>query len=1317
MKDIITRFLTLCAVLVACAFPAFSQVSSTSSLSGTVTDPTGAVVVGAAITVKNQGTSEEFNATTAGNGTFTVPALAAGIYTVTVTAPGFKQAVVQGIKLDAAVPATVNATLEIGTTSDTVVVQSNGEVLQTQSANISTTITGRQITDLPFTSRNATDLLLFLPGTVTPGRPRSSSFNGLPQGAINMTLDGMNIQDNAIKNGDGFYTQFYPRTDAVEEVTLSTATPGAESGGEGAIQIKMVTRQGSNQYHGSIYEYHRNPVLNANYWFNNRDLRPPKDRLLLNQFGGRLGGPIVIPKLFDGHEKAFFFVNYEQFRLATQVSQTRNILTPLAQRGIFQWKVTNNGQTELRKKDLLLELAANSSCVPTGQPKVPCISAIDPTVARLLSDIRNSTLTSGNLEAITDSNRIADPNLQRYTYSPTGGGEIRIFPTIRLDFNLGSRHHLEEIYLPQTHHTLIDYLNNGAPAFPGFPSFGSQISTRFGNTIALRSTLTNTLVNEARFAFTGGTVTFNSEATAADYNGPVAYQAGFNLGINAAADITNATVAANTQHRNSPVWQFSDTVNWTRGPHSFNFGANFTQVNYFQSLQTFAPSITFGVDNSDLASNMFNTTNLPGASTTDITNARGLYATLIGSITSINANSFLDEETGKYVYNGLRVRRARMREMGVFAQDSWRVKPNLTFNYGVRWEVQLSVIPQNNNLSSTTVAGLYGISGPGGLFNPNASGGQATQFTQFKEGDKAFETNWNNFAPSIGFAWSPNWKSGLLSRVFGNSGTSVIRGGFSIAYNREGIGDILDTLVVNPGGTLNSTRSVANSNLGALPVRLSQTSRLGAPTVPGSPVYPITNQPGGYQITDAANIYDPNFKLPYVMSWSFGLQREITKDMAIEVRYVGNRGLRARTNYNLNEVNLVENGFLDEFKLAQANLQANIKAGRCLPGQTGSGCQNNFGYFGPGTGTSPLPIMLAYFSGVPIGAQPNPSNYTSTLFANSTFVNPLALNNAAPVTFAQSLYTNLGRRNNANKAGLTPNFFLVNPDLQGGATITGNGGHSYYDSAVVELRRRMSKGFLAQGSYVFARGFNLARTSMRAPFYKSASGLVITHAFKTDWIYDMPFGHGQKLLSQTRGPLGKVLEGWAYQGTARLQSGAPFNITGVRLVGMTRKELQKSIKVRFDDAAGIAYYLPQEIVDNTIRAFNVSATSGNGYSSRGAPTGRYLAPANSANCIEVYSGQCGLPNLLLFGPAFTRFDMSLIKRTKITEKVSFEFRAEFLNTFNNINFSVGSPNNATTTVTGLGNDAYGRITQAYRDISTTNDPGGRIIQFVGRINF
>src|SRR5262245_29514103 len=1006
MNRITFRVLALLVIMAAGNLLVFSQVTSTSSISGAVVDPTGAVVTGAVITVKNDANGEEFRATSAGNGTFTVPALTAGVYKITVAAPGFKQALVQGIKIDAGVPATVNIAMEIGAATDSVVVESSAEVLQTQSANISTTITGRQITDLPFTSRNATDLLLFQPGTVTPGRPRSSSFNGLPQGAINMTLDGLNIQDNAIKNGDGFYTQFYPRTDAVQEVTLSTATPGAESAGEGAIQIKMVTRYGGNAFHGSLYEYHRNPALNANYWFNNRDLQPPKDRLLLNQFGGRFEGPIVIPKLFNGHDKAFFFVNYEQFRLATQVSQNRSILTPQAQQGVFKWKVTQNGQTTISQANLLDMAKA------AGRP-----ATIDPTIANLLTGIRSATQTSGSVEVVTDPNKIVDPNVQRYSFSPLGGGEIRIFPTLRLDFNLGSKHHLEGSYLPQTHHTLIDYLNNGAPAFPGFPSFGSQISTRFGSAIALRSTLTNTLANEARFTFTGGTVTFNSESSAANYTGAVANQAGFNLGINAAG-ISNATVSTNIQRRNAPIKQFSDTVNWVRGAHTLNLGANFTQVNYFQSLQTFAPQITFSIDTNDPVRGLFSTGNLPGASDDVIANARGLYATLVGSITAITANSFLDEETGKYVYNGLRVRRARMRELGLFAQDGWRVKPTLTLNYGLRWEVQLSVVPQNNNLSTTTVAGLYGGSGPGG---------QPTQFAQFKEGDKAFNTNLANFAPSLGFAWTPNWKSGLLSKVFGSDGKSVIRGGFSIAYNREGLGDILDTLVNNPGGQLTSTRSVTNNNLGSLPVLLSQTSRLGPPVVPDSPVYPITNQPGGYLISDAASIYDPNYKLPYVMSWSFGLQREITKDMAIEVRYVGNRGLRNRTTFNLNDINIVDNGFLNEFKLAQANLLANEKAGRracpVAPRADGSCSQPlapTFKYAGPNSGTSPLPITLAYFSGntALTGGPNNKDSYTSTLFTNTTFVNPLAVNNAAPFTFAQSLYNSGPQRNNALAAGL-----------------------------------------------------------------------------------------------------------------------------------------------------------------------------------------------------------------------------------------------------------------------------------------------------------
>ena len=1299
MNRFALRFLSLLAILVTSSLIAFSQGITTTSLSGAVVDSTGSVIPGAQIIVKDETTGAEFRTASAGNGTFSIPALTAGTYSVTVSAPGFKQAVFKSVKIDAGIPASVNAALEVGATTDSVVIQSGGEVLQTQSASISTTITGRQITDLPFTSRNVTDLLLYLPGTTTPGRPRSSTFNGLPQGAINMTLDGVSIQDNGARNGDGFYTNIYPRVDAVEEVTLSTATPGAESAGEGAIQIKMVTRQGSNQLRGSLYEYHRNTVLDANYWFNNRNFRPGpndnpatfkagRDLMILNQFGGRLGGPIVIPKLFDGRDKAFFFVNYEQFRLATSQTQTRTILSPQAQQGIFQYN-TSSGPRQVN----LLTLASGR-----GLP-----ATIDPTISKLLGDIRTAATSKGGIQ------QLADPNLQTYSFSPGEGGEIRIFPTLRLDFNLSSRHHLENIWNIQSHHTLVDFLNGGAPAFPGFPNIGSQKSSRFTNSLGLRSTLTPTLVNDARFGFTGGTVVFNGGNSLGDFTGSVANQAGYSLAISAAG-ISNATVNTGSNRRNSPTWNFNDTLSWIRGAHTFNFGGSFFQGNYFTTGTTFVPTINFGVDTTDPASALFVAANFQGAAAADITRAQNIYAVLVGSVTAINANAGLNEKTGKYAYLVGNTVRARNREMGAFAQDSWRVRPNLTASLGLRWEVQFPVTSLNNNLTLPTLEGLYGVSGFGNVFKPGTLTGSPTQFAQFKEGSSPYNADWGNFAPSLGVAWTPDWKEGVLGHIFGSDGQTVLRGGFSMAFNRDGINTLIGTISGNTGGSITVNRNQATGNLvtntgtDRLPILLSQRNRLGPPAFPDTPTYPLTGQ-----ITNGASTYDPNLKTPYIMSWTFGLQREITKDMVIEARYVGNRALGFRQTFNLNEINIVENNFLNEFKLAQANLQANL----LVPTAQGGGA--HFRYRGPGTGTSPLPTVLAYFGG---RVDPNvAANYSSTNFASAAFVNALAANNANPTGFASSMYTNATFRNNAALAGLPANLFLTNPGLQGAVSFLGNGGRSAYDSAVVELRRRLSKGLLVQTSYTFAKGSTLTNPSLRSGYYKSSNPLVISHALKADWVYDLPIGRGQALFSNIGGPVGKALEGWAFQGTARIQSGAPFNVNGVRLIGMTRKELQDSLKVRFNDAAAVAYYLPQDIIDNTIKAFNVSATTADGYSSRGAPTGRYLAPANSRDCIEVYSGQCGFPTIVLYGPQFTRFDLNLTKKTKITERVNIEFRADFLNAFNYVNFSVGNPANAATTVGGLGNDTFGQITQGYRDISTTNDPGGRMIQFALRLNF
>jgi hypothetical protein len=1351
MKSCMTRLLAIASFLALNSFLAFGQSGTTAPISGTVYDATGAVLSGATVIIKNNGTGAEVKVNTSSNGAYTIPSLGAGTYTLTVEAAGFKKALVQDVKIDAGVPATANVTMEIGEATESVVVQGGAEVLQTQSANVATTIVGRQITELPFTSRDALDLVLLLPGTSTSGRPRQSSVNGLPKGALNISMDGVNVQDNVLKSNDGFFTYVRPRIDAIDEVTLSTSTPGAESSSEGSVQIKFVTRGGTNELHGSVYEYHRNPALNANYWFNNRDRAPdpstgraPRDRVLLNQYGFRVGGPIRIPKLYDGRDKAFFFVNYEEYRLPEQFTRTRTILTPDAETGIFKYSLTTTKPdgtkvTNQYQVNLLQMAGTTPSCAA-------CTMTQDPIVRQLLSDIRSSTAQG----AVAPN---SDPNFQNFTFANTGG-QTRYFPTVRLDFNLTEKHHLENIWNYQFFTGKVDFLNNTDPAFPGFPNQGFQGSNRFSNVTALRSTLTPTITNEARFGLTGGTVLFFPNINPGQFTNQNGFAIGSTVGSATTgfgpAGLANPTVNRAPSRRNAPVKQFSDNVSWARGSHNLNFGANFSQINFWSSAFNggVVPTITFGLDSNDPARAIFTTgTNfpldpngkpaIPGG--TDLTRAQNLYSILTGRVTTIGATSYVDESGSKYNYLGNYIERARMREWGAFVQDSWRFRPNLTINAGLRWEVQGPFVALNNAYAKTTYAELFGVSGVGNLFKPGVMTGKAPETTLFQKGDKTFNTDYNNFAPSLGFAWSPNGK-GWLKRFVGEGGQTVLRGGYSIAFVREGMNVVSSILGANPGGQVDATRNAGNGNLGATPVLFRNPASLGPPSnVPSAPSYPFQGSP-----TNTVNGFIPDLKLGYVQSYTFGIQREINKDTVIEVRYVGNHGVKMWRQYNLNETNLVENQFINEFKNAQRNLavcQANSAA--CISAQQQAGVllanqtANNFANWGL-PGQAPLPVTLAFFAGLPAAKSGIPGNYTSTQFANPTFVNALFVNSADPIGFANNLFSDAGRRNNAfsqSKGNLFPNFFVVNPDKLGttapsGAFLVDNGNWTKYNSLTVELRRRLSQGLLVQGSYSFAKALTnyYASSAAVAKNYvtlrnpsldDSVSPFDIRHALKFNWLYELPVGKGKTLFGNAGGVVDRLVGGWEFHGTARIQSGSTFSLGNVQLVGMTRNDLQKSIKIRQDDANRKTFFLPQDIVDNTIKAFSVNAS---GYAN-GAPTGRYIAPSSDANCIQAYVGQCGFSNLVLYGPKFAKFDLSAVKRVRITERVNFEFRAEFLNAFNNINFLVGSAANdinntaAGGTVNAPTSLSFGQTRNAYQDTSTTNDPGGRLIQFVGRINF
>lgn len=1330
MKNYLPKIFLVLTILAMSSLPVFGQFSTVGSITGTVKDPHGAVVPNATITVKNNATGLERTTTSSENGIFTVAQLPTGTYRVTIgAASGFKKAEVTGVKVDVGSPTAVNVSLEIGASQETVIIVGGGEVLQTQTANIGNTITGRQITELPFTSRDALDLVLALPGTQTPARPRSSTINGLPRGSLTITLDGLPDQAEDAKSGDGFFTFVRPRIDAIEEVTLSSAVPGAESSGDGAVQIKFSTRAGTSEFHGSGYWYHRNTSLNANYYFNNL-AGQPRQRMLLNQPGFRVGGPILIPGLLKDRNRAQFFVNYEEFRLPGATARQRNVLAPDAEKGIF--KYGTGGATQRN----LLTLAAAADCDAATAGVQPCTSTLDPIIGNMVGQIRNS-LAGGSLANLGD-------NQQRFTWN-SPASQVRKFTSVRLDFNLTSKHHLENVWNYQFFASSPDQLNSRDSIFPGIEiGIGGQFSDRFSNSTALRSTFKPNLINELRVGLgAGGTVLFFPETNADAF----AVLGGFNPSFTVfspGGNNTNSPASGVTSSRNNaPAKVLLDNLSWVKGNHSFNFGVDIASYSaWSQDVNRVVPGITFGLDASDPANAaIFTSANFPGASSTDLTNAKNLYALLTGRVTVITANAFTSETTGKYTYLGDFVHRVRQRTAGFYAQDAWRFRPNLTINAGMRYELQFPFTVQNNNYANVVggADGVWGVSGPGNLFKPGTLSGSVTAFEQFPQNTHAYNTDWNNFGPSVGFAWSPN-AHGFMKKILGEQGQSVLRAGYSVAFVREGT-DVMNAIIgSNPGGSLSATRSIALGNL--TPGNLFRNpGALGPPAIPSAPVYPLTPATAtkpGYATSDSAQAFIPNLKVGWVQSWSVGIQRELNKDTVFEARYVGNRGMDLWHQYNLNETNITENGFINEYKLAKANYAAHVLAGCGVTG--GPTC--SYAYRGPGTGTSPLPIILGAFRGVanpalaasysgtiiaPSGASINVGN----LFTDTTFAGFLSPNNANARSFAASLFSTADRRALSIAAGFPSNLFITNPNLPGtggtsGAFIVDNSGRTYYDALQIELRRRLSRGLLVQANYTFSKSIsNMYGTSGVVFFTPSTlrnfeldhnlSPFDLTHGFKVNWIYELPFGRGHELLSNANGLVDRLAGGWAIHGQARLQSGSTFSFGNVQLVGMTREELQKEIKIRdTTTGANSVFFLPDDIILNTRRAFNTTPA---GFSSLGAPTGRYIAPANSNGCVQEYVGQCGFTNLILKGPGLTRFDISLVKKTKITETINFELRAEFLNAFNNINFKIGSQTAADTSVTNFSAATFGQTSAAYQDLSTTNDVGGRMVQIVLRLNF
>lgn len=823
----------------------------------------------------------------------------------------------------------------------------------------------------------------------------------------------------------------------------------------------------------------------------------------------------------------------------------------------------------------------------------------------------------------------------------------------------------------------------------------------------MRSALSANVTNELTGGIQGGANALGDGLSPADYgiwNGKLVSFAGY---------MTNPYNGNYTNYapRSTPVYQVNDNVSYIKGRHLLNFGGNFTQINAWDAsansslLNTLALGQATGDPDNTGATSLFTTTTLPGATATNLSDAANLYAILAGRVDGVTSSAVLGEQSRTYGAN-YAIDRNHMRELASYVQDTWRATSNLTVIAGVRWDRQGAVQNLDNLYTRPTYAGLFGVSGVGNLFMPGTLAGSTPVFSLVPPGVGGFDPGVGHFSPSLGLAYGIR-HGGFLHWLTGDD--SVLRGGFSISTLRQGIGFLEGVWSGNQGRSL-STSATPTANPTIFPAGSVLFSDATYPSVVPSSVdasFPNPSFPLAVQSGQSIEDWNPSIKPEYVESWTFGFQRQLSRNTVVELRYVGNHGVDLWQAVNLNEVNILGNvsggTFVQQFQAAQTNLAiANgISVAQLLtPGTKLT--TNNYSNQG-----------LAGQTAVPI--------ITTAIGSNTDQTTVTQLTEGIAGATANGIATSATRMANLTKAGYPINLFQVDPNNGGNSTEMTNRNSSTYNSGQVEVRRRLASGLQLQVSYAFSKSLTDANTPTLRDWggFKGPTTFDIRNGIKATWIYQLPFGPGRTLLSSAHGALGKVVGGWEIAGVGRLQSGTPMNITsgrdtfnqndgGVVLENLTAKQLQKDVWLNFTSAiqangvaTGTAYYLPQSLLQNTLAAFAISGTLN--------PTAPYIAPCSTAGqiCDQVF----------LWGPWLSKWDVSLVKRTQIKERLNFEFRVQALNVFNHPNIMI--PTGAATggSISTAVSSSFGQTTTAFRDLNNTNDPGARSLEFVARLNF
>ena len=1326
-------FLVLSSLVIA-------QVSTT-ALRGTVYDAKGAVVAGASVMISNPATGFTRSSKTDNQGNYQFLELPPAKYDVTVNATGFATMKQSGLELQVATPATLNVNMQVTGGTVTVEVSGTAPLVNTQDATMGHAFGADQIADLPFEGRDPAGILSLQTGvTFTGNSPhiagasdsRAGSVNGARSDQTNITLDGVDNNDQLL--GTAFQGAIREPLDATEELKVTTSNSDADTGRSSGGQVSEITKSGTNHIHGSLYAYNRSSIGQANDWFNKaaqiQQLEPNNPSLLVrNTFGANVGGPII-------KDRMFFFAAYEGQRKHEDLQATRVVPSAGMQIGSISYLCTQD-PTCPSSGVQTLNASQIAGMDPVCSTNTPPTCPLGPGPNPLLANLGANPSALFPQYPGSNTNTVGDGfDYVGYTFASPLPLSLNAY-VAKLDYNLtkDGNHRLfvrgimnNDRQAERNIDTSIT--GDGGEQFPGQPPAQLEHDNNKGLTVGYTATFSSTLINNFHYGYVSELLNLQGLQ-----NQAFVHFRGMD-DINAFTPTTNTHV---------PVTNFVDDLTKVVGSHSFQFGVNYRQVDNLRESNA---------QNFFSASTKVYWTNFSGISNTGSSLDPAAFgypavdpgfsasydfamAALVGLIPQVNANYELNKSLNLIPEGQLVPRHFRDHEYEFYAQDAWKIKPNLTFTYGLRY----SILQPPFETTGTQVAPTTSLhdwfnqrgvaAAQGQTYDPTigfALSGQANGKQPY------WGYDYKDFAPRFAFAFSPKGESGFEKMLWGGPGKTSIRAGYGIYYDHfgEGITNTFDrngsfgltTSEVNPAGIQSVDGSARFSGLYNIPLSSDDGCTtppcplVGTPPTGSFPVFPPSgaSTPGGFAITWGL---DDKLKTPYSHVIDFSITRELPSNFVFEAAYIGRFAHRLLQEEDLDEpTNLRDPGSNTTYFHAAQALARQYYAGTPIQNISAASVGTNYWenlFPGAGPGLGSVANQLFGTSNEPAGFTqpclgnliPNSSTVTATqamydLFCNFSGNETTALEVADAFCFP-SCATLAGQSAPTPYAYYSPQF----SSLFAWRSV----GDSAYNAGQFSLRHK-SGGLEFDLNYTYSKsidsGSNAERISEFEGFgfgsqiinswfpaqNRAVSDFDTTHIVNANWVYQLPFGRGKHFGSGMGHVANAVFGGWTISGLWRWSTGYPFSLFSPEWA--TNYQLESP-------AVPLTSALPKT------GSFIVAQASGGTGPNVFQDPGITGSDPNSAIAMfrPAFPGEAGLRNGLR-GPGTFNIDTGVAKSWFITESQFVKFSWQVFNVTNSARFDVG-------TMSLNGNTSLSSSSSFGNFSSTLSNP--RVMEFGLRYTF